>query len=310
MCFRCSALVATIGLLFGSTAAPGQAPIYASAQLLDANGVRFNQVFSVSPTTGLLTPVTPDIFPDNYPAGLGMTPSGDLLGFRGAQLTQVELPSGAFTPIGGPGGASPTGFDVLSDGRAFAVVGNERRLRSVDLVTGAATPFGPTDAITDVTGGASAFIIGLGSIGTDVFGVDVTTRSLVRFAADTGVASVVGSVGAVISGTLADGTARSRYSGFASMTGYDANGDGQFDTLLGGVNFFDDDNDPGTPAVRFGGVAQFNLTDGTWELIGQNPGYIFFGMGSVAVPEPASLSLVALAAGVVSVRRFRRRSVV
>ncbi|MEJ7638005.1 MAG: hypothetical protein WKF75_08500 [Singulisphaera sp.] len=69
------------------------------------------------------------------------------------------------------------------------------------------------------------------------------------------------------------------------MTGVDEDGDGRYDALFGGVNFFDHDADRST-AVQPGGVARYNLGDGTYSLVGTNPGVIFFGFGSTPVPVP------------------------
>ena len=51
-----------------------------------------------------------------------------------------------------------------------------------------------------------------------------------------------GSAGSVSAGNLTNGNARSRYTGFASLAGVDTNADGQYDALIAGINFFDDDN--------------------------------------------------------------------
>ena len=102
---------------------------------------------------------------------------------------------------------------------------------------------------------------------------------------ETGDAAVVGEVGAV---TADD---RAVFSGFAALTGVDTDSDGRFDTLFGNVNFIDDDNDPATPVQRLGGIARYDLNNGSWDLVGTNPGVIFFGFGAspAAVPEPGVL---------------------
>ena len=51
--------------------------------------------------------------------------------------------------------------------------------------------------------------------------------------------------------------------------------DGMFDALFGAVNFFDDDGNAATDVLRLGGVVRYDLTDGTWSLVGTNPGVIF-----------------------------------
>ena len=64
--------------------------------------------------------------------------------------------------------------------------------------------------------------------------------------------------------------------------------DGQFDALFGNVNFIDDDNDPATPVQRLGGIARYDLSNGSWDLVGTNPALFSFGFGAspAAVPEP------------------------
>jgi hypothetical protein len=157
-------------------------------------------------------------------------------------------------------------------------------------------------------GGPSSnpFLISLGSVGNTLYGLDTNSSCLIAFDPNTGTPSVIGgTAGSITTGTLLDGTARSRFSGFASLTGVDSNADGQYDRLFGGVNFFDDDNNPGTPTIRYGGVAEFNLTNGSWQLIGNNPSLIYFGMAAAPVPEP-TMALVAAAAGMI--RMIRRWS--
>lgn len=118
--------------------------------------------------------------------------------------------------------------------------------------------------------------------------MDLDTDSLISFDPGTGNASVVGTVGAVTNGAL------SVYSGFSALTGVDTNNDGAFDALFGNVNFIDEDNNPNTPSQRLGGIARYNLGDGTWSLVGTNPGVIFFGFGSSPDPIPEPTSSLAL----------------
>lgn len=107
------------------------------------------------------------------------------------------------------------------------------------------------------------------------------TQQLHQIDITTGDAAVVGEVGAI---TADD---RAVFSGFAALTGVDTDTDGQFDALFGNVNFIDDDNDPETSVQRLGGIARYDLSDGSWDLVGTNPGVIFFGFGAspTAVPE-------------------------
>ncbi|WP_206352354.1 PEP-CTERM sorting domain-containing protein [Tautonia rosea] len=57
-----------------------------------------------------------------------------------------------------------------------------------------------------------------------------------------------------------------------------------------------------------GGIARYDLDDGTWSLDGTNPGLILFGLGATVVPEPSSLVMLGLGltGGLVAVRRSRR----
>ncbi|MEO1297550.1 MAG: PEP-CTERM sorting domain-containing protein, partial [Cyanobacteria bacterium J06636_16] len=150
-------------------------------------------------------------------------------------------------------------------------------------------------------GTANPFVISLGSVDNSLYGIDLDTDSLIQFDPETGDAAVVGEVGTV----TADN--RAIFSGFAALTGVDSDADGQFDALFGNVNFVDDDSDPATPAQRLGGIARYDLSDGSWDLVGTNPGVIFFGFGAspVEVPEPATLGGLLLIGGLLG---WRRRS--
>jgi hypothetical protein len=61
------------------------------------------------------------------------------------------------------------------------------------------------------------------------------------------------------------------------------------------VNFIDPDGPAGS--LRLGGIARFDLTDGSWDLVGLNEGVIFFGVASppAIVPEPTAAALILLA---------------
>jgi hypothetical protein len=153
-----------------------------------------------------------------------------------------------------------------------------------------------SDAITAVGGdGFFANVGALGSVGNTLYAIDIRTSSLVTLDPDSGAASVVGgAAGLLLSGELSTGISRSRYSAFTALTGVDANRDGEFDTLIGAVNNFDDDNDPATAGIAIGGVARFDLTTGLWDLIGTNPGIRFASFASIPVPEPSGLVLAML----------------
>lgn len=260
--------------------------ILATGQRLTSEGVRQNFVYAIDAISGDASPLSPPIAAP--PPGLAGTSDGRLLAVSNNQLGSLNPTTGQFTAIGVPLGIEATNLDVLTDGRAFIIPfrGN-RQLHRVEL-TGEAIPVGvPTsiaeaiDAAAGLPAGTSQpFIIGLGSVGQMIYGVNLETNRtcLVAIDPDTGIARVVGGPNSV--GAANDG----RYAGFAALTGVDEDGDGQFDALYGGVNFFDDDANPNTPTVRFGGVARFDLNHGTWSVVGSNPGIIFFGFG--AMPEP------------------------
>lgn len=275
--------------------------IYATGQLLtpgDPNippgdpghdDTRENFVYAIDPATGIATPVSPAT--TGLPAALAGEGPSRLLGFTSGQLVEIEPTTGAQTPIGANNGLSATGLDVTDAGWGFLLPFNDdfdtQQLHELDLETGDAWPIGsPTavgDAIDEAAGNAPGtsrpFVIGLGSVGDAIYGVDLDSDSLIEIDPTGGSASVIGEVGAVGS---VDGGA---FSGFAALTGVDEDGDGQFDALFGNVNFFDDDGDPTTPTVRLGGVARYDLDDGTWSLVGTNPGVIFFGFASNPAPE-------------------------
>jgi hypothetical protein len=150
-------------------------------------------------------------------------------------------------------------------------------------------------AAGNAPGTAEPFLISLGSVGGTLYGVDLDTDSLIALDPDDGSASVVGAIGAV--GASNGGG----YSGFAALTGIDEDADGVFDALFGAVNF-------GPAGERLGGLARFDLSDGTWSLVGTNPGLIYFGFGASVVPEPSSLVLAGIG-GIVLLGLARRKRV-
>ncbi|MEL6246371.1 MAG: PEP-CTERM sorting domain-containing protein [Cyanobacteria bacterium J06648_16] len=266
--------------------------------------IRENFLFEVDSTTGIATPVSPET--SGLPSALAGTSDQRLLGYQfSGQLVEVDKTSAVQSPIGDPNGVNATSFDVLEDDRGFVIPFDEtfstQQLHQVDLLTGAATPVGSPSAVGDAVdqsrgtelGTAAPFIISLGSADGLLYGIDLDTDSLIQLMPQTGKAAVVGDVGAV---TAED---RSVFSGFAALTGVDTDADGQFDALFGNVNFIDDDENPDTPVERLGGIARYDLNDGSWELVGTNPGVIFFGFGAspAAVPEPGIVFALLLSGG-------------
>ncbi|MEL7237811.1 MAG: PEP-CTERM sorting domain-containing protein [Planctomycetota bacterium] len=288
-------------------------PIFATGQLLTPgdpdippgqpghDDTRENFLYEIDPLTGDATPISPAT--TGLPAALGGTPDGRLLGFTGGQLVQVDVPSSSQTPIGSPTGLSGFGFDVLGDGRAFTFNLDDDGLYNIDTTTGNASLVGSAGAVNDALLAAdatdpNAFIISLGSVGDDLYGWDLDTQSLIHFDPDTGSANVVGALGAA--GSVGGGT----LSGGAALTGVDTDGDGVFDELFGNVNFLDPAGPD--PTIRLGGVARFDLTDGTYDLVGINDGVILFGFGASPIPEPGSIALLSI--GGLALLRPRRRS--
>lgn len=317
---KSGAIAATTAIVSLIASPLSAATIYASGQLLvpgDPNvpvgqpghdDTRQNFVYAIETSTGVATPVSPAT--TGLPSALAGFGPSTLLGFSGGQLSQVDPTTGVRTPIGASNRLNSTGFDVTGDGRGFILPfdaqSETQQLHAIDLTTGAASPIGSNaSAVGDAIdlalgrplGTAEPFVISLGSVGETVYGIDLDTNSLVAIDAVLGSASVVGAVGAV--GSVGGGA----YSGFASLTGVDEDGDGAFDALFGGINFFDDDANASTAVLRLGGIARFDLGDGTWSLVGSNPGVIFFGFASNPIPEPTTGLLVGLGLMGLAVKR-------
>ena len=298
-----------------SLAGAGEAAtIYASGQRLTQaipgvhDDIRENFVYRIDVATGTATAVSPAT--TGLPSALGMKPDGSLWGFRSGNLGTVDIPTGSFTPLAS-GGPNATAFDFGADGIPYAVPFNDdfrtQQLFRFEQATDAWQSIGSVTAIGDAIdakrgtdpGTAQPFVIGLGVVGETAYGIDLDTYSLIGLDRASGVAGVVGEVGAVQSDW------RSGFTGFSALTGVDTDADGAFDSLFGAVNFWDHDADPTTPAFRFGGLAMFDLATGQWDLVGFNEGVIYFGMASAPapIPLPAAAWLLAPALGVLARRR-------
>jgi len=310
-------IIAVAWLLACAASLPASAAtIFATGQNNgDPSHTSGNYYYSIDTTTGIATPISP-MLSGSSPAGLA-TVGTQLVGYKDGQHGTIDPVAGVFTPVGVSNGLSVTGYEVLGGyGYGVPTSGAERRLQRIDLATSAATPLGVGTPIADALdtffgnapGTNAPFTIGLGSVGGTLYGVHLGTgkNNLVALDPTTGNATVIGAPNAVgTSGNPGLGT----YSGFAAMTGVDENSDGVFDALFGNVNFYDPDGGGPLTSQRLGGIARYDLSDGTWSLVGTNPGLIFFGMGSIAVPEPSSLALL-VAAGVCGLlvkarRRYR-----
>lgn len=296
---------AALAFALGSTAA-NAAVIFATGQLRSdghahASG---NYVFRIDADTGKATPVT-GVINRPVPAALAGTTSERLIGFTGGRLVQIDTYADTWTPFAPASGISAFGLEIVGGSAytlPFDAAFETQQLHRIDLVSGVATASGAASAAGDAIdlalgralGTAEPFIIGLGAVGNTLYGVDLDTYSLIAFDPASGTAALVGAPGAVTAGD------RSIYAGFSALTGFDRDDDGVFDELLTTVNFTVE----GNVSTRLGGIGRFNLGDGSFDLIGTNPGVIFFGLGSVAVPEPGWLIVPALAA-LVAIRRGR-----
>jgi hypothetical protein len=257
---------------------------------------RENYVFEIDTETGLATPISP--VTSGLPAGLGAT-ADTLYGWSGNTLQIVDPMTGTTTAAGSATAFGATAFDVTSDGVGFGMTNGDDQLFQVDLATGQATAVGAAGLVNTALADAgvtdpNAFIISLGSVGDALYGIDLSTDSLIQIDPGTGSASVIGTLGAV------DEVGAGIFGGYAGLTGVDEDEDGTYDALLGVVNFVNPSGDEGS--VRLGGIARFDLGDASWDLIGLNERTIFFGLASPPVPEPATLSLLA-AGGVMLLRR-------
>jgi hypothetical protein len=245
-----------------------------------------NRYFSIDVTTGVATALASPLVPVQpvTTAGLAFAPNGTPYGIASGFLVQPDFANNTFTQIGSLGNLVFAGsLDILADGRAFTIQTNELTgLLAVDLATGGTVTIGSETELVDalVAAGANlsyfdpSIIIAMGSLGDTLYAIDSRSSSLVAINPATGQVTVPsGLAGQLRRGNLANGNARSRYATFAGLTGYDSNNDGTYDRLLGTVNTFD--------GVRLGALVEFNVTDGSWELIGTgNAPLNFFALGA------------------------------
>ncbi len=301
-------LTLAISLLISGITSAQAATIYASGQRFipavpgEHDDLRENFIYEIDTETGVAVPISPQT--SGLPSALAGTSDQRLLGFKSGQLLELNPITAETTTIATFPGLDSTGLNILENGQTFVIPiidSQTQQLYRLDIDTQTAIPLGNDTAVGDAidtargaaSGTAEPFIISLGSVNNTIYGVDLDTDSLISFNANTGDVSVVGEVGAVSAGE------RSGYSGFSALTGVDTNNDGSFDALFGSVNYFNDE--------RLGGIARYNLTDGTWDLVGTNEGVIFFGFGSSSdVPEPSSMIAVLFSAAVVAWKRNSR----
>lgn len=301
-------LVAGLGsALIASTASA--VPLLASGQVLipgdpsippgqpGHDDTRENYIFEIDSETGIATPISP--VTTGLPAGLGATQS-TLYGWQSNTLQVVDPFAGTTTPAGPSTPFSATAFDVSAGGVGFGMTIGDDQLFSVDLATGNASAVGSAGLVNDALELAGevdpdAFIISLGSVGDLLYGIDLSTDSLIEIDPADGSADVIGALGSV------DLVGNGIFSGYAGLTGVDENADGEFDALFGVVNFINPAGPEGT--VRLGGIARFDLTDASWDLVGLNEQVIFFGLASAPIPEPTSMALLGLASAALLRRR-------
>ena len=309
-----------VACLSGVLVAPVDAAIiYATGRnLSDTSYPTGPYYYQIDTTTGAATRISP-LLTANGPNGLSAV--GDqIVGFSAGTHGIVNPIAGTFMPVGTTNGLTLSGYDVLNgSGYGVPSSGADRRLQRIDLTTSAATGLGtgnPIGSVMDTFYGNAAgtnnpSILALGSVGNTLYGVNsgAGKYNLVALNPDTGEATFIGAPNAVAT----SGNPGARYDGFAALTGVDEDGDNVYDSLYGSINFYDPDGLGGPAAQQdFGGVIRFDLNNGTWSLVGNNPGIIFFGFASptaAAIPEPGTVAMVVVGlalAGGVALRRRRK----
>lgn len=270
-----------------------------------------NYLWSIDVTSGEATqiaPITPGI------SGLGMAPDGTLYGRSGLNLYTVDTTTAATSLVGSVPEGSATSFDIMPDGRAYALPFNAdfdtSQLHSVNLSTGEQIPIGSPTALLDAINVAfpdrdmtyGPFVISLGSVENSLYGLDLETNTLLEIDPDSGEAEAKGEFDAARMETV-DGY----WSGFAGLTGVDTDGDGTNDALYGIANYYFD-YFTSTSSAR-GALGLFDLETSTWSLVGENEGVIFYSLAAspfAPVPEPATMALFGMG-GLLLAYRERRR---
>lgn len=239
-----------------------------------------NFFYTIDPATGVATQQAPTPGGSIFSA-IAADRGGRFFAYSNGAIFSINTSTWTLEQLAPAQGPPATGLDIvlaapgagLGTGYVIPTTGDVR-LHSINLSSGVATPLGNPGGVAATldafygSGPNSPFIIGLGSVGTDLFGVHTASgrTNLVRFNPTTGEATVLGTPNST------PGSAGGGWTGFASMTGVDTDNDGHFDAIFGGVNFLN--------GARTGAVARYNLVDGTFELVGTNPSLIFFSMAS------------------------------
>ncbi|MCE2652717.1 MAG: hypothetical protein LW650_04245, partial [Planctomycetaceae bacterium] len=201
----CMAL--TVTFLAGSVSPASAGPIYATGQLLRADGVRENRIYRIDPTTGVATALS-DLLP-TAPAALAALPASSagparLIAYTSGTLWTIDPLTGVLSD-GVSFGVSGTGLDALADGRVFLITANAaaqvfRLNAATNLPESVIEPGAIAAALGAVFGGSpSPFILSLGSVGGTLYGLNSESNrtNLVAINPDTGSITPVGPLNAV-----------------------------------------------------------------------------------------------------------------